>query len=252
MLNYSFLQRLRIGVGKIPGARTSYNFIRLLFAPTYREDGLATVHNCDFLKNKQFLKAYHAASCLHPNMDIRWRVHVTQWAGWHASRLLGDFVECGVNRAFLSSSVMDFIEFDKIVDRKFYLFDTYCGLVESQISPHDRAAYRNRYEDTYQFVVNNFKHNHNINIVRGIIPDSLKTVNIEQVAYLSIDMNCAAPELAALEFFWPKMISSGIIILDDYGFSGHEEQKRVADGFAESQGIKILSLPTGQGLLIKP
>lgn len=184
-------------------------------------------------------------------MDIRWRAHVTQWAGWHASRLLGDFVECGVNRAFLSSSVMDFIEFDKIIDRKFYLFDTYCGLVESQISPHDRAAYRNRYEDTYQFVLNHFKHNHNINIIRGIIPDSLETVNIQQVAYLSIDMNCATPELAALEFFWPKMVSSGIIILDDYGFSGHEEQKRIADSFAEKQGVKVLSLPTGQGLLIK-
>ncbi len=251
MLNYNLLQRLRISIGKIPGARTSYNFLRLLFAPTYREDGLATVHNCDFLKNKQFLKAYHAASRLHPNMDIRWRVHVTQWAGWHAARLLGDFVECGVNRAFLSSSVIDFIEFDKVVDRKFYLFDTYCGLVESQISPHDRAAYRNHYEDTYQFVLSHFKHNHNINIIRGIVPDSLETVNIEQVAYLSIDMNCAAPELAALEFFWPKMVSSGIIILDDYGFSGHEEQKRIADNFAEKQGVKVLSLPTGQGLLIK-
>ncbi|MCP5159885.1 MAG: class I SAM-dependent methyltransferase [Gammaproteobacteria bacterium] len=228
-----------------------YNFLRLLIAPTYREDGLATVHNCDFLKDKRFLKAYHTALHLHPGMDIRWRVHVTQWAGWHASRLDGDFVECGVNRAFLSSSVMNFIDFDEIADRKFYLFDTYCGLVENQISPADKAAYRNYYEDTYQLVSSSFNNNSNIIVIRGVVPDSLATVYIEKVAYLSIDMNCALPELAALEFFWPKIVIGGVIILDDYGFSGHEEQKRVADCFSEKQGVKVLSLPTGQGLLIK-
>ena len=252
MLKYNFLQKFRIYIGKISGARTSYNFFRLLICPTYREDGLSTVHNCDFLKEEHFLKAYNAALKLHPSMDIRWRAHVTQWAGWHASKLDGDFVECGVNRAFLSSSVMIFINFSEMQNKKFYLFDTYCGLVENQISVNDKAAFRNYYADTYQVVYDNFKEKENVIIVRGEIPASLQEVKIQKVAYLSIDMNCAYPELAALDFFWPKMTNGGIIVLDDYGFSGHEEQKRVADVFAEKHGVKILSSPTGQGLLIKP
>jgi hypothetical protein len=64
-------------------------------------------------------------------------------------------------------------------------------------------------------------------------------------------MNCAIPEQEALRYFWPKMESGGIIVLDDYGFSGHESQKRVADEFAVSVGAKVLSLPTGQGLILK-
>ena len=72
------------------------------------------------------------------------------------------------------------------------------------------------------------------------------------VASLSIDMNCAGPEEEALRHFWPKLESGGIVVLDDYGFSGHESQKHTADRFAASVGVKILSVPTGQGLLLKP
>lgn len=252
MVKYSPVQRLRIGLGKLPGARTLYNFLRLLFAPTYREDGLATVHNCDFLGQPDFLAAYDTALARHPGMDLRWRAHVTQWAGWHASKIAGDFVECGVNRAFLSTSVMEYVGFRDMTQRKFYLFDTFCGLVEEQITPADHAAYRNKYEDTYQLVKDSFRDWSNVVIVRGAVPDSLATVEIDTVAYLSLDMNCALPELAALEYFWPKMAAGGVVVLDDYGFSGHEEQKRVADEFALRQGLRVLSMPTGQGLLLKP
>ena len=65
-------------------------------------------------------------------------------------------------------------------------------------------------------------------------------------------MNHSAPERAALEFFWPKMVSGGLIILDDYAFPDRDTQQRSADEFADIVGTKILTLPTGQGLLIKP
>jgi hypothetical protein len=65
-------------------------------------------------------------------------------------------------------------------------------------------------------------------------------------------MNCVQPEIAAMEYFWPKLVAGGVVIIDDYGFSGHEAQKTAADTFAESVGVKILSLPTGQGLMLKP
>jgi O-methyltransferase len=252
MHRYSLLQYIRIAAGKIPMLRQFYNFLTLLFVPTYREDGLCTTHNCDYLKTKSFQSAYAAALRLQPGVDIRWRAHVTQWAGSHAARLSGDFVECGVNRGFLSMSVMTYIDFNRLPDRKFYLFDTYSGLVDDQVTAEDKAAFRNYYENTYECVVDSFREFTNAVIVKGVVPESLKTVRIDQVAYLSIDMNCTQPELAALEYFWPKMVSGGVIVLDDYGFSGHEAQKKAADGFAAKMGACILSVPTGQGLLIKP
>ena len=64
-------------------------------------------------------------------------------------------------------------------------------------------------------------------------------------------MNCVRPEIAAAEFFWPKLVSGGIMLLDDYGFSAHIDQKDAFDLFAARIGVQILSLPTGQGLMIK-
>jgi hypothetical protein len=74
-------------------------------------------------------------------------------------------------------------------------------------------------------------------------------VSIERVAYLSIDMNLAYPERAALK--QPKLSPGAMVVLDDYAWVGMHEQKEAHDQFAASQGCEILTLPTGQGLLIK-
>ena len=251
-LEHSLVQRLRMKIAGIPGARTAYDTLRLIFAPTFREDGLSTSHNCDFVRDPQFLRAHEAARKHDAGVSIRWRMHVTQWAGFHAMQLGGDFVECGVNRGFLSASVMAYLDFKSLHDRKFFLFDTYSGLVEELVTEEDVAAHRHAYKDCHDFVVDAFKRYPNVVIVKGVVPDSLRTVEIERVAYLSIDMNCVQPEIAAMEYFWPRLVAGGIVIIDDYGFSGHEAQKRAADRFAASVGARILSLPTGQGLLLKP
>jgi hypothetical protein len=41
-------------------------------------------------------------------------------------------------------------------------------------------------------------------------------------------------------------------LLDDYAYHGYRQQKLGMDRFAASRGVQVLSLPTGQGLLIKP
>ena len=55
----------------------------------------------------------------------------------------------------------------------------------------------------------------------------------------------------SLEYFWPKLVPGGIIILDDYGYGNNQEQKWAHDTWAASKRIKILPLPTGQGLIMK-
>lgn len=82
--------------------------------------------------------------------------------------------------------------------------------------------------------------------------DMLPEVKAEKVCYLSLDMNCAGPEMAAAEFFWGKMSGGAVMVLDDYGFSNFIRQKRAFDAFARAKGVEVLSLPTGQGLIFKP
>ena len=67
-----------------------------------------------------------------------------------------------------------------------------------------------------------------------------------------LDMNIVVPKRAALAYFWDKLVPGGIVLFDDYGWLGYIAQKKAHDEFAASMGVKILNLPTGQGMLIKP
>ena len=97
----------------------------------------------------------------------------------------------------------------------------------------------------------NFKAFKNTTLVQGSIPESLADVQVKSIAYLSIDMNCYAPELAAANHFWESISKGGIILLDDYAYYGFEEQKKAFDDFAARKNRLVLSLPTGQGIIIK-
>ena len=75
---------------------------------------------------------------------------------------------------------------------------------------------------------------------------------IKQVCYLSLDLNCAEPEIAAIRFFWDLLVPGAPVVLDDYGSLGYVPQKLAMDAFAAEVNVPVLTLPTGQGLIIKP
>src|SRR5437762_11528102 len=87
-----------------------------LLGATYSEDGLATKHNADFLRNPRFAAAY-ASSRARTGFggDIRWRAYLACWLAERGSALGGDFVECGVYRGFLSLTVMEYIGFERMI-----------------------------------------------------------------------------------------------------------------------------------------
>jgi O-methyltransferase len=222
---------------------------------TYDTDGLTTSNNCDFIKEPRFAKAYAAAAATNPwpGFTLQWRVYVVCWFADMVKNLEGDFVECGVNTGAYARAVIDYIDFSKL-NKKFYLFDTFGGLVESLVSEDEKKAgidyYFGTYKDVYEEVKKTFA-GFNVDIIKGVVPDTLPQCKSEKIAYLSIDMNCVAPEIAAAEYFWDKIVTGGVIILDDYGFPLHINQKLAFDEFAKKKGVSVLTLPTGQGIMIK-
>jgi len=224
---------------------------------TYNTDGLATCNNCDFIHEPKFAHAYQAAKDTNPweGFTLQWRMHIVCYFANLVKHLEGDFVECGVNTGAYSRAVIDYIDFNSN-NKTFYLLDTYEGLVESQISEEEKkdnaiTQYLTHYKNVYQEVVRTFAP-FNVKIIRGAVPDTLPECTAEKIAYLSIDMNCVAPEIAAANYFWDKIVKGGVIILDDYGFPMHINQKIAFDKFAKERRIEILCLPTGQGIMFKP
>ena len=233
--------------------------------PDYDHDGMR-LHgkNTEFLRDPRFQAAYRAGMssghkiCRHAgssdDIHIEWRAHICCWAAWHAKQLPGDFVECGVNTGILSLAVCDFIDFNA-TGKRFLLFDTFRGIPEEQMLPSERqariaenAAY---YAECYDRARQNFARFPRAVLVRGTVPDTLASAAVEEICYLHLDMNIAYPEVAAIEYFWDKLVRGAAVIWDDYGFVHYEAQKHAMDAFAARKGVRIATLPTGQGLLIK-
>jgi hypothetical protein len=228
----------------------------------YFEDGLYSVHSDSFRRSASFQNAYARGVKASAGVDPRfeWRVHIALWAASNAARLSGDFVECGVNAGFISSATMLYLDWDRL-GKCFYLVDTFAGPVPDQYSSEEIASGRAQvaasalaagaYVTDIESVRRNFSSWRNVRIVQGVVPAVLPEVDAKAVAFLHLDMNCAYPERAALEFFWERMPRGGMVLLDDYCYAGCEEQGRAIQVAAERFGVEVLSLPTGQGLIVR-
>lgn len=221
----------------------------------FHEDGLCTIHNCDFLASPRFERAYAAgvATGSWRGWSLRWRAYILCWAAEWAFRLTGDFVECGVNKGGNVRMILDYLGADRF-DRRFFLLDTFNGFDPGLMSEDEKAAVEQAYEysDCLDEVTRTFAPFPSVKIIPGAVPGTLPQIDATTVAFVSIDMNCVEPEIAAANFLWGRMPPGGIMILDDYGFAQHYRQKIAFDEFAAAKGLSFLSLPTGQGIIFKP
>jgi O-methyltransferase len=239
----------------LPGPMLTLAHMLYRARDAYFQDGLLTVHNSEFRRDPKFCEAYrlgHATGSW-GRQNVEWRAYICCWAAWSLRDKPGDFVECGVNRGGLSRTVMHYTDFDQL-NKRFWLLDTFEGLPEHLISEDERrrGILPGGYAPCYEHVVETFREIPRVEIVKGVVPDTLPKVTSDQVCYLSLDMNNAAPEIAAADYFWDRLVSGGIVVLDDYGWAKQINQKIAFDRFAAQRGVKVLCLPTGQGLIIKP
>jgi hypothetical protein len=230
-------------------------FARLIRRARFASDLFASNAAATWLDDPKFIKAYDAAKSISTwPIDVRWRIHTLTRAAHQASRIEGDFVECGVNNGGTAMSVITYLGAEMFKDRRFFLFDTYRGLEPSQKNAKEQANTR-LLDDAYTPVLDKVRERFSpydfTEIVAGVVPETLAQYDGGKVAYLHIDMNVAYPEVEAFKFFWPKMVPGGVVVFDDYGFPAHIEQQYALNELAQSYGLEIMMLPTGQGLIWK-
>lgn len=144
------------------------------------------------------------------------------------------------------SVVCDYIDFAD-TSKSLYLYDCF------QHRPGDaHCKLAEQYEDLRAIVASRFAKYERAKIIQGYVPESFALGAPERVCFAHIDMNHAAAEVAALEFLWLRLQPGAFVILDDYGFTGFEEQQAGHDAFLASKGLKVMALPTGQGLVTIP
>ena len=222
---------------------------------TYDQDGLITIHNAGFMKDPDFVKAEKKGAATGSWANIHWRVHTILWAAGHCKNIEGDFVECGTNKGGFARAIVEYADLST-TGKYFYLLDTFEGLPGQLMTKEDKAAgkkehFEKEYTSCYDEVIQTFADFPFVKIIKGAVPDTLSKVTAAKIAFLSIDMNSIVPEIAALNYFWNKLSKGGMIVLDDYAYVTCELQYEAHKNWAKEKKIKILTLPTGQGLIIK-
>lgn len=219
-------------------------------APIYADDNVILFRRIlSFRREPRFRRAWLGNVRNGQERSLDLRLNTLTWAADHALAVEGDFVECGVWRGFCSAVVADFVDFAR-VPKTFYLYDTFAGIPPGMDPEgHDSPVFREA--GLYESVVERFARFPNVRIVKGIVPDSFAEAVPERVAFLHIDMNSSKSEIAALDVLFDRVSRGGVIVFDDYGWTGYHRQHWAEKAYMAERGHRILELPTGQGLLIK-
>lgn len=226
------------------------------FYRIYAADNLIAVDkSLGFLKDTKFIQSFEKYAESEQEKSLGWRLHTLIWATQSCLNIPGDFVECGVLKGFSSAVIADYHGFEN-VNKAMYLYDTFEGQPignDGQYVQYREHSIMNvdDKKSVYRFVRNRFKKYGNIFVVKGILPDSLAKKCPTKISFLHVDLNSADAEIGVLKALFDKVSTGGMVVLDDYGWLAHEDQKIALDTFFSCRSHSVLELPTGQGLVVK-
>jgi hypothetical protein len=106
------------------------------------------------------------------------------------------------------------------------------------------------YSDGAKPIIDYFSKFNNVIVVAGLLPETLNQLPRASISFLHVDLNSKDTEEACLNHLVSQFEAGTVILFDDYGGPFGSDQAEMHDHFAENHGKEILSLPTGQGLLI--
>ena len=237
----------------VPTLRPILRFGKKFFIkPAFSGWGMTTEHYLPWMDDHKFNQTFDKAKNLEftPEMvttnkileEYRWRLWNISFAARKAPELFGGgkvFVECGVADGLSSFFVLNEYRFDA------HLYDTFGSLKDHDLEITPTASvYSNL---SLERTKNNLR-GFNIMWHQGYIPDSLDETAPKQISILHLDLTNSEAYVKALEFFYPRIISGGLIIFDDYGWNGYQDANKKIRDFLNTKTGVLQVLPTGQAI----
>lgn len=122
--------------------------------------------------------------------------------------------------------------------KQVYLFDTFQGMpkVKEGVDLHHEGDFA---DTSYEQVAELLKEFSNVTITKGLFPkDSGNIVASKQFSLVHLDCDIYDSVKEALEFFYPRMLSGGIIVFDDYAEPNCPGAKLAVDQFFQDKPQK--------------
>lgn len=135
-------------------------------------------------------------------------------------------------------------------NKKLYLFDTFEGMpgVMPEIDKHHKGDFK---DTSIREVYELLKEFYNFSLHPGIFPETSNVVPTNELfSFVHLDCDIYDSVKQSLEFFRPKMVSGGIILIDDYNEPNCPGAKLAVDEFMEEIDKKISAYCQSQAVII--
>lgn len=158
----------------------------------------------------------------------------------------GAIAECGVYKGYFANIMSRLMP-----DRRLYLFDTFSGFDERDITEQEKIdsgkfRSRNSLDDTsVELVLSKIGYRANAVVRKGYFPDTAVGLESEKFSFVSLDTDLYKPILAGLEFFWTRLAPGGYIFVDDLRHPELKGVRKAVIEFCRKEGIGYMSLPDG-------
>ncbi|MFD3523824.1 TylF/MycF/NovP-related O-methyltransferase [Streptomyces sp. NPDC058653] len=180
----------------------------------------------------------------------------------------GDIVECGVWRGGSMQACAKTLLSLGETDRGLHLFDTFEGMPPPTAEDLRRDGKSARellaaqgkdrpiwaiasLEDVQAGFEKVPYPGERVHYVQGMVEDTVPQQAPEQISILRLDTDWYASTRHELEFLYPRLVSGGVLLIDDYGY--WQGSRQAVDEFLEKTGERLLMLRMDEGrIAVKP
>ena len=138
-----------------------------------------------------------------------------------------------------------------------YLFDTFEGFDKRDISVERNNSYSEELAGHLnitgeQLVLSKLPHPDMCVILKGYFPETAEGID-EEFCFVNLDFDLYKPILAGLEFFVPRMVRGGVILIHDYFNPGYLGVKEAIKAFEDKCGsLSLFPIGDGSSIAITP
>ena len=162
----------------------------------------------------------------------------------HKEGLEGDFAELGV---YQGSTAAVLARHARRLNRHIYLMDTYEGFDPKDFSGMD-AGRDQAFADTSLQAVRERVGEQNTSYIQGYFPQTAEQLPSDgRYCLVHIDTDLYAPIMSGLEYFYPRMVPGGFLIIHDYGSLAWEGAEKAVDLFFADKPESVIHVPDSSG-----
>jgi O-methyltransferase len=178
--------------------------------------------------------------------------------------LPGSMAECGCWKGLSSFIFCHYIRTGDETFRgeNYHIFDSFQGLntptgldnlpqTTTKSLESKFGTVRGAFQADLKHVKNTLVDFPQIRFHKGWMPKLFSSLPEKTYRFVHVDVDLYEPTFGAVAYFYPRLVSGGLIVCDDYGSLAWPGAKRAIDAYCQRMEIKPLILSTGQAILFK-